>query len=194
MPGQGTWMSCEVNPQCRRTTDRLLVIMLSMTTPLLRDATADDLPAILAIYNHYVLNSTCTYQIEPDTLTDRQAWFAAHSPDKYPVVVVELAGQIAGWGSLSRFHGRAGYAPTAEPSVYIAHDFHRRGLGRLILQHLIERARTAQFHSLIGGTSADQTASLALQEALGFVRVGHLKEVGQKFGRRLDVVYTQLKL
>lgn len=165
-----------------------------MPTPILRDATAADLPAINAIYNHYVLHSTCTYQIDPETLADRQAWFAAHSPDKYPVVVVEQDGQVVGWGSLSRFHGRAGYAPTAEPSVYIAHDFHRRGLGRLILQHLIARARAVQFHSLIGGTSADQAASLALQEALGFVRVGHLKEVGQKFGQRLDVVYTQLML
>jgi len=165
-----------------------------MPTPLLRDATDADLPAISAIYNHYVLNSTCTYQIEPETLADRQAWFASHSPDKYPVVVVELDRQVVGWGSLSRFHGRAGYAPTAEPSVYIAHDFHRRGLGRLILDHLIARARATQFHSLIGGTSAYQSASLALQENLGFVRVGHLKEVGQKFGLRLDVVYMQLML
>lgn len=161
---------------------------------LLRDATPADLPAISEIYNYYVLNSTCTYQIEPETLADRQAWFAAHLPQKYPVVVAEVDGQLAGWGSLSLFHSRAGYAPTAEPSVYIDHRFHRRGLGRAILLHLIERARAAGFHSLIGGTSADQTASLALQKGLGFVRVGHLQEVGLKFGRRLDVVYTQLML
>jgi L-amino acid N-acyltransferase len=161
---------------------------------LLRDASAADLPTISAIYNYYVLHSTCTYQVDPETLADRQAWFDVHSPDKYPVVVAELDGRVVGWGSLSKFHARAGYAPTAEPSVYIAHGFHRRGLGRTILQSLIERARLAKFHSLIGGTSADQSASIALQESLGFTRVAHLKEVGQKFGRRLDVVYMQLML
>jgi phosphinothricin acetyltransferase len=161
---------------------------------LLRDAIASDLPAISAIYNHYVLHSTCTYQLEPETLADRQAWFALHSADKYPVVVAEMDGQVVGWGSLSKFHARAGYDPTVEASVYIADGFHRRGLGRTILQSLIERARRARFHTLIGGASADQAASIALQESLGFERVGCLKEVGEKFGRRLDVVYLQLML
>jgi L-amino acid N-acyltransferase len=165
-----------------------------MSTPLLRDATAMDLPAISEIYNYYVLHSTCTYQLEPETLADRQAWFALHSPDKYAVVVAEIGGRVVGWGSLSKFHARAGYAPTVEASVYIHHDFHRRGQGRLLLEELIRRARSAGFHTLIGGASADQTASIALQESLGFKRVGCLKEVGEKFGRRLDVVYLQLML
>jgi L-amino acid N-acyltransferase len=165
-----------------------------MNTTLLRDASVADLPAISEIYNYYVLHSTCTYQLDPETLADRQAWFDDHSPDKHPVVVAEVDGQVVGWGSLSKFHARAGYAPTAEASVYIAHAFHRRGLGRTILQRLIERARIAQFHSLIGGASADQAASLALQASLGFTRVAHFKEVGQKFGQRLDVVYMQLML
>jgi len=165
-----------------------------MESILLRDAGPDDLPRISEIYNHYVLHSTCTYQLEPETLADRQEWFAEHSPARYPVVVVEIDGQVAGWGSLSKFHRRAGYDPTAEPSVYIADGFHRRGLGRMILENLIERARAAGFHSLIGGASADQTASILLQESLGFARVGQLKEVGYKFGRRLDVVYLQRML
>jgi L-amino acid N-acyltransferase YncA len=165
-----------------------------MNTTLLRDAGAADLTAISEIYNYYVLHSTCTYQLEPETLADRQAWFDVHLSENYPVVVAELDRQVVGWGSLSKFHSRAGYAPTVEASVYIAHGFHRRGLGRTILLHLIERARIARFHTLIGGASADQTASIALQESLGFTRVAHLKEVGQKFGRRLDVVYLQLML
>ena len=81
-----------------------------------------------------------------------------------------------------------------EASVYIHADHHRRGIGRAILTDLIDRARRAGFHSIIGGASADQTASIALQEALGFRRVGQLVEVGMKFGRRLDVVYLQLML
>ncbi len=166
---------------------------------LLRLATTADLPAIADIYNHYVLHCTCTYQTEPDTLADRAAWFAEHPPDKYPVIVAELDGssgaaRVIGWGSLSKFRPRAAYAPTAEPSVYVHHDFLGQGLGRMLLVELIERARAAGFHSLIGGASADRAASIALQERLGFVRVAHLKEVGYKFGRWLDVVYFQLML
>jgi phosphinothricin acetyltransferase len=164
---------------------------------LLRLATAADLPAINEIYNYYVPRSTCTYQLEPETIEARQAWFAEHLPERYPVIVAELAdspGHIAGWGSLSKFRERAAYAPTVEASVYIRHDRQRRGLGRAILIDLIDRARAAGFHSLIGGASADQTASIALQESLGMQRVAHLKEVGFKFGQWLDVVYLQLML
>jgi len=103
-------------------------------------------------------------------------------------------GHVAGWGSLSKFRDRAAYDPTVEASVYIRHDLHRRGLGRALLSDLIERARAAGFHSLLGGASGDQAASLALQESLGFTRVACFKEVGYKFGSRLDVVFMQLML
>jgi phosphinothricin acetyltransferase len=161
---------------------------------MLRDATTADLPAIRDIYNYYVEHSTCTYALEPETPAEREQWFAAHSPERYPVVVVEIDGRVIAWGSLSKFHPRAGYAPCVEASVYIDRDHHRQGLGRLILQHLVDRARAAGYHTVIGGASADQTASIALQESLGFEKVGQLKEVGQKFGQRLDVVYLQKML
>ncbi|MCI0360553.1 MAG: N-acetyltransferase family protein [Planctomycetaceae bacterium] len=177
-----------------------------MTTSI-RLATAADLPAINDIYNHYVLHCTCTYQTEPETIESREAWFAEHPPEKYPVIVAELAelgtpqrafptepSRVVGWGSLSKFRPRAAYAPTAEPSVYIHHEFLGHGLGRVLLVELIARARAAGFHSLIGGSSADRAASVALQESLGFTRVAHLKEVGYKFGKWLDVTYFQLML
>lgn len=160
----------------------------------IRLATAADLPAINDIYNYYVDRSTCTYQIERETLADRKSWFVDHPSDKYPVIVAESERTVVGWGSLSKFRPRAAYAPTVEASVYIHHDFHRRGLGRMLLMDLIERARAAGYHSLIGGASADQAASLALQDNLGFVRVAHFKEVGYKFGQWLDVIYSQLML
>lgn len=165
-----------------------------MTSPQLRLAEEDDLPAINDIYNYYVPRSTCTYQLEPESMEDREAWFREHQPDQYPVIVAELDGDVIGWGSLSKFRLRAAYAPTVEASIYIHHQFHRRGLGRLLLTDLIDRARRAGFHSLIGGASADQSASIALQESMGFQRVAHLVEVGLKFGQRLDVIYLQLML
>src|SRR5436190_1551573 len=159
------------------------------TETLIRLAIAADLIAINDIYNYYVHRSTCTYQLEPETLEARQAWFAAHPPDKYPVTIAELDGQVAGWGSLSKFRDRAAYDGTVEASVYIHHDQHRRGLGRALLIDLIDRARAVGFHTLIGGCSADQIASLRLQESLGFTRVAHFKEVGYKFDRWLDVIF-----
>lgn len=165
-----------------------------MAEPTLRLATQADLPAINDIYNYYIPRSTCTYQLELETMAARRAWFREHSPQKYPVLVAEVDGSIAGWGSLSKFRDRAAYDPTVEASIYIRHDFQRRGLGRLILIDLIERAKAAGFHSVIGGASADQTASIALQESLGFKKVANLVEVGYKFGQWLDVVYLQLML
>jgi len=160
----------------------------------IRLATEADLTAINDIYNYYVFRSTCTYQLEPETLEARQAWFGSHPADKYPVTVAEISGEVVAWGSLSRFRERAAYNPTVEASVYVRHDLHRCGIGWTLLEDLIRRARAIGYHSLIGGVSADQTASLALQESLGFQRVAHFKEVGYKFGQWLDVVFLQLML
>lgn len=167
---------------------------MPLMTPTIRLATTDDLPAINDIYNYYVHRSTCTYQLEPEPIEVRHAWFDAHPPDKYPVTVGEIDGAVAAWGSLSKFRERAAYAPSVEASIYVRHDLHRRGIGRALLVDLIQRARDLGFHTLIGGVSADQTASLALQENLGFQRIAHFKEVGYKFGRRLDVIFLQLML
>jgi L-amino acid N-acyltransferase len=160
----------------------------------IRLATVADLEAINDIYNYYVPRSTCTYQLEPEPIETRRTWFEAHPADKYPVTVAEEEAEVIGWGSLSKFRDRAAYAPSVEASVYIRHDRHRRGIGKALLIDLIDRARAAGFHTLIGGASADQTSSLALQESLGFEKVAHFKEVGLKFGQRLDVVFTQLML
>ncbi len=165
-----------------------------MTTSTIRLATAADLPAINEIYNYYVHRSTCTYQVEPEMEAARQKWFEQHSPDKHPVTVALLDEVVIGWGALSPFRPRAAYAWNVEASVYIRHDVHRRGIGKALLLELIARAKAAGHHTLLGGASADQTASLALQESLGFKRVGYLQEVGFKFGRWLDVVYSQLML
>jgi len=165
-----------------------------MTTPSLRLATDDDLCAINEIYNYYVLNSTCTYPLEPETMQDRHLWFRDHSADRYPVLVAELEAEVVGWGSLSRFRPRAAMAPTAEASVYVRHGLHRRGIGTLILSDLIARARDIHFHSIIGSVSADQQASIALQVKFGFRNVAQLVEVAVKFEKRLDLLYMQLML
>jgi phosphinothricin acetyltransferase len=164
-----------------------------MPTPTIRLATRDDLATINDIYNHYVLHSTCTYQIDPEPLTGRVEWFEAHD-HLHPITVAELDRQVVAWGSLSAFHRRVAYRHTVENSVYVRHDLHHRGLGQAILVDLITRAKALGHHSIIALISADQTPSIKLHEKHGFTTVAHLQEVGFKFDRWLDVVYLQRML
>jgi phosphinothricin acetyltransferase len=160
----------------------------------IRPATEADLEAIRAIYNYYVAHSTCTYQIEPDTVEERLAWFRSRDLARHPITVAEADGEVIAWASLSRWNARAGYLRTAEASVYVHHERQRRGLGKALLLDLVERGRAGGLHAIIGGASSDQHASLALQLALGFEVIGTFREVGRKFDRWLDVTYTQLLL
>lgn len=161
--------------------------------PHIRLATEADLPAINAIYNHYVAHSTCTYQMAPETAEARLAWFHRHDV-LHPVTVAELEGAIVGWAALNVFHAREAYARTVENSVYVRHDLHRRGLGRALLADLIARARALGHRTIIAGISSEQAASVALHEAFGFARAGHLRQVGYKHGLWLDVLTLQLLL
>ncbi len=160
---------------------------------VIRLADAADMGAVRAIYNHYVAHSTCTFQSDPDTEAERLAWFRDRGP-AHPVTVAASAGEVVGWAALSAWKSRGGYARSVEASVYVRPDSQRRGVGRALVLDLIDRARTLGHRTVIGGTCTEMTASLALQESLGFERVGHLRDVGHKFGRWLDVVHTQLML
>jgi phosphinothricin acetyltransferase len=167
-----------------------LTIILS---DMLRPAKREDLPAINAIYNHYVLSSTCTYQTIPSTEEDRLKWFDAHG-DQHPVIVAEKDGLIVGWGSLSRLHERQAFAYSVEDSVYLHHEWQGRGIGSLILQELLRLAEQIGYHTVLGAISGDQSASIALHEKFGFIQTSKLREVGYKFDRWLDVVWVQKML
>jgi phosphinothricin acetyltransferase len=164
-----------------------------MTAFAIRPATESDLEPVRAIYNYYVDRSTCTFQIEPETAAERLVWFRDRSP-LHPVTVAVSGDEVLGWAALSPWKSRCAYAGSAEASVYVRHDRHRRGVGRALLIDLIRRATASGLHTVIGGACSEQTASLALQAALGFEPVGTFREVGRKFGRWLDVTYTQLAL
>jgi len=159
----------------------------------IRPALPDDCPAINEIYNHYVLNDTCTYQTEPDSLAERQAWFARHG-GQHPVLVAEERGEVLAWGALSAFHPRAGYRFSVEDSVYVRPDRLHRGLGKALLGELLASARSSGHHTVIALISADKPQSLALHQNFGFSQVGLLREAGYKFETWLDVAYLQLML
>lgn len=160
---------------------------------LIRTATKADAAAMVEMLNHYILDSTATFQTEPQTLEDRLAWFDDRD-EMHPVVSVEVEDKVIAWGTLSVFNPRPGYRKTAEVSVYVHLEFQRRGIGRAIVIDLIARARDLGYHALLAICCSESIGSIALHESLGFERVGHVREVGWKFERWLDVVYLQLLL
>jgi phosphinothricin acetyltransferase len=159
----------------------------------LRPATLDDLSAINGIYNHFVQHSVCTYQEIQETAEDRLKWFGQHDA-KHPVIVAELAGRVVGWGSLSAYHQRSAYRFTVENSVYVHHEHHKQGLGTAILGELLAQASALGHHTIIAGIDSEQAGSIALHTKFGFQKIAHLKQVGFKFGRWLDVIYMQRML
>jgi L-amino acid N-acyltransferase len=160
----------------------------------LRLAVPADAAQIESIYAHYVLTSTCTAQRDPDPPGTREAWLADHGAQHPVTVAVADDGSIAAWGCLSPYKVRWGYRFTVESSVYVRHDLHRRGLGRLIMADLVERATRLGHHGIIAAVTSEQEPSIRLHAALGFVEVGRMEEVIHKFDRWMGVVYMQLRL
>lgn len=158
----------------------------------IRLATVADVDAINAIYNQYVLTSPCTFHMEPVSFEQRSEWLSNRT-GRHPVIVIE-ENEVMGWASLSHYRERPAYQNTAESSVYIHKDHHRKGLGRLLMIDLLTRAKANGFHTILAGATASQSASIQLHESLGFTKVAHFKEVGHKFGEWHDVIFLQLML
>jgi L-amino acid N-acyltransferase YncA len=159
----------------------------------IRPAGSADLSRILEIYNHEVLVSTATYDTKPRSMPEQQEWFAHHGPG-HPVLVSQEGGSVTGWASLSPWSDRPAYSRSVEVSVYVAEEHRGKGHGRLLLQALVDAARSRGHHALLARISADNTLSISLHEKLGFKEAGLLKEVGHKFGRMLDVSIMELIL
>lgn len=158
-----------------------------------RDARLSDLEEINRIYNHEVRNGTATWEDEPWTMAKRREWFAEHGPTT-PVLVAEIDGRIAGFAYLSLYRPKAGYRHTREDTIYIDPGFRGRGVGSKLLSVLVERARLAGIHCLVGVITADNTVSLHLHRQQGFAVTGTVREAGRKFGRWLDASTVQLLL
>ena len=157
---------------------------------------AEHSQAILDIFNEAILNSTALYDYKPRTLEKIQAWFAHKREHGFPVIgAVDAKGNLLGFASWGSFRAFPAYKYTVEHSIYIQHEQRGRGLGKLLLQALIERAKQdGQVHVLIGCIDASNQASIALHRRLGFEHSGTFPQVGFKFGRWLDVDFYQLIL
>ncbi|AYM04782.1 MULTISPECIES: GNAT family N-acetyltransferase [Agrobacterium] len=160
----------------------------------LRDATVDDLSGIMEIYNDAVLNTTAIWNDVLVDLENRKEWFAARKSRGFPVIVAILDGKVAGYASYGDWRAFDGYRHTREHSVYVQKDARGHGIGKKLMQALIDHAAGNDVHVLIAAIEAENIASIRLHESLGFRVVGRFSEVGIKFGRWLDLTCMELKL
>jgi phosphinothricin acetyltransferase len=163
------------------------------TTPTVRLVLASPAHAegIRAIYNRAIESSTATFDMTPRSLSDQLEWIAEHSGAYPAVVALDAGGEVVGFGSLSPYRPRPAYSTTVENSVYVHADFQRQGIGRALLDELLQLAEAHGFHAVMARVGGDNEGSVALHAACGFEMVGVEREVGRKFGRWLDVVCMQ---
>lgn len=157
---------------------------------MIRPLTPADHAAAAAVYNHYVIGSTATFQTEPVS-PDEWAADAAGDPDRHGAWAIESDGAFAGYVVVTPFKSRCAYRDAAEVTVYLSPGHTGRGLGRAALAHVDDHAARAGLHALLAVVCAENAASLRLFEHAGYERCALLREVGSKFGRLLDVVYLE---
>jgi phosphinothricin acetyltransferase len=161
-----------------------------------RDATDEDLPATLAIYNQLVADTTVIWSDRAETLEERRAWVAARRARGFPVLVAvdRRTSDVVGIGTYGDFRdsqSKPGYQFTVEHSIHVRHDRTGRGIGALLLDALTERARAACVHVMIAGADAGNEGAIRFHQRHGFIEIARFREVGRKFGRWLDLVLLQ---
>ncbi|HEY9906667.1 MAG TPA: N-acetyltransferase family protein [Thermosynechococcaceae cyanobacterium] len=148
----------------------------------IRDAVESDLSAIVAIYNATVPYQIVTADLEPVSVESRVHWFRQHTPERYPLWVIELEEETAAWLGFQPFYGRPAYRHTAELSIYVSPNHRRRGIGKLLLARAIAHSSTLQIKTLLGFIFAENQPSLRLFEQFGFEQWGYLPQVAE-FGQ-----------
>ena len=171
-----------------------------MADAAIRPATHHDLPAMLALYNQAILQTTSSYHYEPRTAGQWSSWYEEKLAGGWPIFVADVRlddGTVhhGGWATFGHFRGPwAGYRFSVEHSVYVSEGVRRQGIGRRLLLRLLDEARGRGLHTVIAGIDSENRASLHLHEQLGFVEVGRCRQVGYKFDRWLDLLFYQVLL
>jgi phosphinothricin acetyltransferase len=160
----------------------------------IRPYKTEDTQAILDIINHNILHSTALYDYTIRSFEQQKAILEEKTSKKFPVIVAELDNETVGFGMYSEFRFREAYKFTVEHSVYVNEKFHGKGIGKLLLEKLIELARKQKLHTMIAVIDAENQGSVEFHEKFGFKTVGIIKESGYKFDRWLHSVIMQLIL
>jgi phosphinothricin acetyltransferase len=159
-----------------------------MSEIVFRPVERGDLVTLTDIYNHYVRETSITFDIEPRTIAQRQVWLDGFSVrGRYRCFVAVKDGSAIGWASSHRYNERAAYDTTVLTSIYLAPDMTGQGIGRRLYAVLFDALKDEDIHQAFGGITQPNPASVRLHEAMGFEKVGVYREVGRKFGRYWDV-------
>ncbi len=165
-----------------------------MSDLILRPFVWGDIPAITAIYAHYVKTSTATFDLEAPGPTSMAEKFGHMVEAGHPVVIAERQGELIGYGYASTYRPRPAYRFTCEDSVYVRADVTGQGLGRVLLAELIDQSQAQGFKQMIAVITAESLGSIALHEKFGFRHIGRHEALGLKFDKWLDVVHMQRAL
>jgi L-amino acid N-acyltransferase YncA len=154
----------------------------------------EDANAILEIINYNILNSTALYDYQPRSLETQISIFQDKLAKGFPIIVAVENDNVVGFGYYSEFRFREAYKFTVEHSVYSHPNHIGKGIGKQILESLIDLAKAQKLHTMIGVIDSENKNSIAFHEKFGFKTVGYIKESGYKFDRWLDSVFMQKML
>ncbi len=160
---------------------------------MIRPVQLNDAAAIAEIYNHYILHSTVTFEKEIVS-SEQMAHRISNHSSHHPWLVLEENKAIIAYAFATPWKGRAAYQLSVETSIYLSFNHQGKGIGTRLYTQLIETLKLKNFHSLLGGIALPNEKSIRLHQKLGFKKVAHLKEVGYKFDRWVDVTYWQILL
>jgi len=155
--------------------------------------TEQHIPEVLSIYNWYVDNSTATFHTEPISVNEMRSFLHVNHPI-YQSFIILYKSSLAGYCYLTNHKPRQAYNRTAEITIYLKQEFHNNGIGKAAIRYLENLAKTLGIKNLVAGISGDNLGSIALFEKAGFIKCAHYKNVGEKFGKILDVVAYQKEL
>ena len=163
---------------------------------MIRLALPADAAAMSALYAPHVLTGTASFETEAPDTAEMAARLARVQGKGWPWLVWDAGDILLGYAYAAQFRDRAAYRATCENSICVAAPAARQGIGRALLTALFDAARAAGFREMIAviGDGGGNHASVGLHGSCGFVQAGHLTNVGQKFGRRLDIIYMQRSL
>ncbi len=159
----------------------------------IRPVTLEDAGAIVDIYNYFITDTTVTFEVQPLTVEEMAERIREISA-RFPYFVYEEDGRVLGYCYAHLWKERAAYSKTLETTVYLHKDATHRGIGSLMVNHLVDLCRDEGYHALIACITEGNEASVKMHEKLGFRQVSEYKEVGRKFGEWLGVVDLELLL
>jgi phosphinothricin acetyltransferase len=168
---------------------------MGMSEIRIRAANAADLPRLVEIYNHYVINTPVTFDVEPYTVERRTTWFEQFAlTGRYRLLVAEEKNMVVGYAGTTRFRPKAAYETSVETTIYCSPDTVGKGIGSRLYSALFEAIANEDIHRIVAGYTLPNPASARLHERVGFKPVGIFTENGRKFGRYWDVAWTQRPL